>query len=326
VRLTETAKLGRTALHVTRLSFGTAPLGNLFEAVPDGAAQAALEAAWNSGIRLYDTAPLYGHGLSETRLGSFLRDKPRDSYTLATKVGRLLRADAEPEPGQSFVDTPPVNPVFDFSYDATLRSVEESLERLGLDRVDILHIHDPDDHFEDALGGAYRALDRLRGEGVIGAVGAGMNQWQMLSRFAREADFDCFLLAGRYTLLDQSAFAELMPLAAERGIAIIAAGVFNSGVLADPKPDARFNYRQAPPELIEKAHRIAAVCARHGVPLKTAAVQFPIAHPAVPTVLIGSRSAAQVEENVHGFEAPIPTQLWEELKAEGLLAREVPTP
>ena len=322
----ETAKLGRTALDVTRLSFGTAPLGNLFEAVPDGAAQAALEAAWNSGIRLYDTAPLYGHGLSETRLGSFLRDKPRDSYTLATKVGRLLRADAEPEPGQSFVDTPPVNPVFDFSYDATLRSVEESLERLGLDRVDILHIHDPDDHFEDALGGAYRALDRLRGEGVIGAVGAGMNQWQMLSRFAREADFDCFLLAGRYTLLDQSAFAELMPLAAERGIAIIAAGVFNSGVLADPKPDARFNYRQAPPELIEKAHRIAAVCARHGVPLKTAAVQFPIAHPAVPTVLIGSRSAAQVEENVHGFEAPIPAQLWEELKAEGLLAREVPTP
>jgi D-threo-aldose 1-dehydrogenase len=326
MRTAETAKLGRNELLVTRLSFGTAPLGNLFEAVTDAAAEAALEVAWNSGIRFYDTAPLYGHGLSESRLGRFLRDKPRDSYTLATKVGRLLRADAAPEPGQSFVDVPPVNPVFDFSYDATLRSVEESLHRLGLDRVDVLHIHDPDDHFVEALDGAYRALDQLRTEGVIGAVGAGMNQWQLLSRFAREADFDCFLLAGRYTLLDQSAFAELMPLAVERGIAIIAAGVFNSGVLADPKPSARFNYRQAAPELIEKAQRIAAVCARHGVPLKTAAVQFPIAHPAVPTVLIGSRSAAQVEENVHGFETPIPAQLWEELKAEGLLAREVPTP
>ncbi|MDQ6917881.1 MAG: aldo/keto reductase [Candidatus Dormibacteraeota bacterium] len=321
-----TARLGRTGLQITALSFGTAPIGNLFEAVTDDEALAALEVAWNSGIRFFDTAPLYGHGLSEARVGRFLRGIPRDSYVLATKVGRLLRADALPEPGQSFVDTPPVNPVFDFSYDATLRSVEESLQRLGVDRVDVLHIHDPDDHYEEALNGSYRALDRLRSEGVIGAVGAGMNQWQMLSRFAREADFDCFLLAGRYTLLDQSAFAELMPLAAERGIAVIAGGVFNSGVLADPKPSSRFNYRQAPPELIEKAKRIAAVCARHGVPLKTAAVQFPIAHAAVPTVLIGSRSAAQVEENVRGFATPIPPQLWEELKAEGLLPRVVPTP
>ena len=326
MKAAEKATLGRTALPITRLSFGTAPLGNLFEAVPDAAAEAALEVAWNSGIRFYDTAPLYGHGLAEARLGAFLHGKPRDSYTLATKVGRLLRADAAPEPGQSFVDVPPVNPVFDFSYDATLQSVEESLQRLGLDRVDVLHIHDPDDHYEDALKGAYRALDRLRGEGVIGAIGAGMNQWQMLSRFAREADFDCFLLAGRYTLLDQSAFDELLPLAEERGIAIIAAGVFNSGVLADPRPNAHFDYQQAPPQLIEKAHRIAAVCARHDVPLKTAAVQFPRAHPAVPTVLIGSRSATQVEQNVIGFESPIPPQLWAELKAEGLLAAEVPPP
>ena len=326
MKAASTATLGRTALQVTRLSFGTAPLGNLFQAVTDAEAQAALELAWESGIRFFDTAPLYGHGLAETRLGRFLRDKPRDSYTLASKVGRLLRAGVAPEPGQSYVDVPPANPVFDFSYDGTLRSVEESLERLGLDRVDILHIHDPDDHFEDALTGAYRALDQLRGEGVISAVGAGMNQWQMLSRFAREADFDCFLLAGRYTLLDQSAFAELMPLAEQRGIAIIAAGVFNSGVLADPRPDSRFNYQQAPPELIEKARRIEAVCSRHGVPLKTAAVQFPRAHPAVPTVLIGSRSATQVGENVGGFEAPISPQLWQELKAEGLLAPEVPTP
>jgi D-threo-aldose 1-dehydrogenase len=319
-------RLGRTALAVTRLSFGTAPIGNLFEAVTDAEAEAALDIAWNSGIRFFDTAPLYGHGLAEQRLGRFLRGKPRDAYTLASKVGRLLRADVSPERGQSYVDTPPVNPVFDFSYDATMRSLEESLQRLGLDRVDVLHIHDPDDHFEEALSGSYRALDKLRSEGVIGAVGAGMNQWQMLARFAREGDFDCFLLAGRYTLLDQSAFAELMPLAGERGIAIIAAGVFNSGVLADPKPNARFNYQQAPQDLIEKARRIAAVCDRHGVALKTAAVQFPMAHPEVPTVLIGSRSAVQVAENVHDFEAPIPTQLWEELKAAGLLAAEVPTP
>jgi D-threo-aldose 1-dehydrogenase len=322
----EQTRLGRTGLDVTRLSLGMAPLGNLFKAVSDEAAEEAVETAWSSGIRFYDTAPLYGHGLAEKRLGNVLRHKPRESFTLATKVGRLLRADALPEPGQSFVDTPPVNPTFDFSYDATMRSLEESLERLGLDRVDILHIHDPDDHFDEALAGAYRALDQLRSEGVIGAVGAGMNQWQMLSRFAEEADFDCFLLAGRYTLLDQSALDGLMPLAAERGIAIIAAGVFNSGVLAEPRPDARFNYQQAPPALIEKARRIAAVCERHGVPLKTAAVQFPIAHPAVPTVLVGSRSATQVGQNVRGFETPIPGQLWAELKAEGLLAEEVPTP
>jgi D-threo-aldose 1-dehydrogenase len=322
----EQTRLGRTGLDVTRLSLGTAPLGNLFTAVTDEAAEEAVEAAWSSGVRFYDTAPLYGSGLAEMRLGRVLRHKPRESFTLATKVGRLLRADAPTEPGQSFVDTPPVNPIFDFSYDATMRSLDESLERLGLDRVDILHIHDPDNHFDEALAGAYRALDQLRSEGVIGAVGAGMNQWQMLSRFAKEADFDCFLLAGRYTLLDQSALDGLMPLAAERGIAIIAAGVFNSGVLADPRPNARFNYQQAPPALIEKARRIATVCERHGVPLKTAAVQFPIAHPAVPTVLVGSRSAAQVGENARGFEAPIPGQLWAELKAEGLLAEEVPTP
>lgn len=321
-----TARLGRTSLSVSRLSFGTAPLGNLFEAVTEEAAAAALEAAWSSGVRFFDTAPLYGHGLAETRLGRFLRGKPRDSYSVATKVGRLLRADVQPEPGQPYVDVPAVNPTFDFSRDATLRSVEESLQRLGLDRVDVLHIHDPDDHYQEALEGAYPALDGLRSEGVIAAVGAGMNQWQMLSRFAREADFDCFLLAGRYTLLDQSAFAELLPLAVGKGIAIIAAGVFNSGVLADPRPGARYNYRPAPPQLIEKARRIAAVCARHGIPLGTAAVQFPSAHPAVPTVLIGSRSAAQVLENVSGFEAPVPDQLWAELKAEGLLAEGVPTP
>ncbi len=197
--------LGRTALTVTRFGLGTAPLAGMFEAVDEDTGVAVIERAWDAGIRFFDTAPLYGHGLAETRLGKVLRQKPRDEFTLASKVGRLLRADAQPEPGQSWRGTPPVNPVFDFSYDGVMRSFEESLERLGLDRIDVLHIHDPDHHYSTALTGAYRALERLRADGVIGAVSAGMNQAEMLTRFAREGDFDCFLLAGRYTLLDQIA-------------------------------------------------------------------------------------------------------------------------
>src|SRR5439155_1676860 len=226
--------LGKTSLQVTRLGLGSAPLGGLFEAVTDDEAHRVVEAAWRAGIRFFDTAPLYGHGLAEHRLGMVLKTKPRHEFVLATKVGRLLRRDAPPEPGQAYKGVPPLNPVFDFSYDGVMRSVEESLTRLGLDRVDVLHIHDPDDHFDEALTGAYRALDRLRTEGSIRAVGAGMNQSEMLVRFAREANFDCFLLAGRYTVLDRSGAAELLPLCAERRIAIIAGGVFNSGILADP--------------------------------------------------------------------------------------------
>jgi D-threo-aldose 1-dehydrogenase len=217
--------------------------------------------------------------------------------------------------------------VFDFSYDGVLRSVEESLARLGLDRIDILHIHDPDEHYEAALTGAYRALDRLRAEGTIRAVGAGMNQAEMLVRFARAADFDCFLLAGRYTLLDQSGLAELLPLCAERGIAIIIGGVYNSGVLADPHGDgATFNYRPAGMRLLERARRLDAVCARFGVPLKAAAIQFPLGHPAVSVVLNGARSVAELEENAAMFRTPIPPELWAALKAEGLLPEGVPVP
>jgi D-threo-aldose 1-dehydrogenase len=273
-----------------------------------------VETAWGSGIRFFDTAPLYGHGLAERRLGSVLREKPRDEFVLATKVGRLLRPDAPPEPGQAYKGVPPVNPVFDFSYEGVMRSVEESLGRLGLDRVDILHIHDPDEHFEEALAGAYRALDRLRAEGTIRAVGAGMNQSAMLARFAREADFDCFLLAGRYTLLDRSGEVELLPLCAERDIAIIAGGVFNSGILANPGPGTTYNYRQAPPELVQRALGMKEACGRHGVELKAAAIQFPSRHPAVAAVLTGCRSVAEVEENVRAFQSPIPDALWDELE------------
>jgi len=274
-----------------------------------------VEAAWNSGIRYFDTAPLYGSGLAEQRLGAVLREKPRQEFVLTTKVGRLLRADAAADPDQSFRGIPPLNPVFDFSYDGVMRSVEESLVRLGLDRVDALLIHDPDDHHEEALAGAYRALDRLRSEGTIAAVGAGMNQAEMLARFAREANFDCFLLAGRYTLLDRSGARELLPLCLERDIAVIAGGVFNSGILAAPTADPHYNYRPAPGELVERALELQAICERHGVDLKAAALQFPLRHTAIPAVLTGPRSVTELEENVRMFEAPIPDDLWQEIEA-----------
>jgi len=300
---------------VTQLGLGSAPLGGLFEAVSDDEAHRVVEAAWQAGIRFFDTAPLYGHGLAEQRFGAVLRTKPRDEFVIATKVGRLLRKDAPPEPGQAYKGAPPVNPVFDFSYDGVMRSAEESLVRLGLDRIDVLHIHDPDDHYEEALSGAYRALDRMRSEGIIKAVGAGMNQAEMLARFAREADFDCFLLAGRYTLLDRIGLKELLPLCVEKGIAIIAGGVFNSGILADPRPGATYNYTVAPPQLVERAAQLNAICKRRGVDLKAAAIQFPLRHPAVACVLTGCRSVAEVEENVRMFQTPVPDTLWDELDA-----------
>ena len=322
----ERVQLGRTSLVVTRFGLGTAPLAGLFEAVEEDKALQVIEHAWDAGIRFFDTAPLYGHGLAELRLGRFLPSKPRDEFTLCSKVGRLLRADAPPEPGQAYQGTPPVNPVFDFSYDGVMRSVEESLQRLGLERIDVLHIHDPDDHYEEALKGAYRALDRLRADDVIRAVGAGMNQAEMLTRFARDGNFDCFLRAGRYTLLDQVALKELLPVCLERGIAIIAGGVYNSGILADPKPGARYNYAAAPAPLLERARRIRAACEQHGVPLMAAAVQFPMGHPAVNAVVVGCRSKAQLEETLRMFEMDIPPELWSDLKVDGLLGDDVPTP
>ncbi|HZQ50182.1 MAG TPA: aldo/keto reductase [Candidatus Dormibacteraeota bacterium] len=326
MRASDRVRLGRTDVTVTRLGLGTAGLAGLFRPVTRADAAATFEAAWNHGVRFFDTAPVYGYSLGEIRTGAALGAKPRADYTLATKVGRLLRRDAPPERGGVFFGTPPLNPVFDFSYDGVMRSVEESRKRLGIERIDILHIHDPDDHFDEALSGAYRALDELRRRGDIKAVGAGMNQAEMLAEFARRGEFDCFLLAGRYTLLDQVGLKELLPLCEERGIAIIAGGVFNSGILADPKPGATYNYRDAPEALIERARRISAVCERHGVPLRAAALQFPLAHPAVHSVLVGCRSAAQVEDTVRMFETEIPRELWADLKRERLIADEAPTP
>jgi D-threo-aldose 1-dehydrogenase len=316
--------LGRTGLSVTRLGLGCAPLGGLFEEVSDAAAAETVATAWQRGVRLFDTAPLYGSGLSERRVGAALRDRPRSELVLSTKVGRLLEPDGVADP--MFSGASAARPVFDFSYDGVLRSLEASLERLGLDRVDVALIHDPDAHYKKAVAGAYVALERLRGEGVVGAIGAGMNQSELLARFARETDVDCLLVAGRYTLLDGGALTELLPLCEEKGIAVIAGGVFNSGILASGEGSGAYDYAPAAPELVERVRALAAVCARWDVPLQAAALQFPLGHPAVACVLVGCRSAAEVEEDARLFELELPAGLWDELRAERLLPAGVPVP
>lgn len=312
------------SVELPRLGLGCAPIGNLFGEVTDAAARGTVEAAWDAGVRLFDTAPLYGHGLSETRLGLALAARPRADYLLSTKVGRLLVPGTDND--TIFVGVPPLRPVFDFSETAALRSLEESLMRLAVDRVDVVHVHDPDDHGEEALAGAFPALRRMRDEGVIGAVGAGMNQPEMLTRFVREAGVDCVLLAGRYSLLDQRGLDELLPLCEREGVAVIAAGVFNSGLLADPRPGATYDYVEAPPQLVERARRLGEVCDAHGVPLRAAALQFPLGHPAVRTVLVGARTAAEMSENAALFDLPIPPALWDDLVSAGLLSPDAPVP
>jgi D-threo-aldose 1-dehydrogenase len=300
---------------VTRLALGCAPLGNLYRAIDDDAARAVVDVAWDRGVRLFDTAPLYGHGRSESRTGAALRDRPRDEYVLSTKVGRLLVPD---EPGRSveptiFEDLPPVHPVQDFSRDGVLRSIDDSLTRLGLDRVDLVHLHDPDDHVEQALAEAHPTLLRLRDEGVIGAVGVGTNHAHVAERFVGVVDLDWLLLAGRHTLLEQTGTAALFPRCQEHGVAVLAAAVLNSGILANPVPGARYDYAPAAPELVARAQRMAAVCERHGVPLTAAALQVPLRHPAVRMVLVGAGSAAEVDEDARLLEVPIPDACWDEL-------------
>ncbi|WP_213451712.1 aldo/keto reductase [Rhizomonospora bruguierae] len=321
----ERARLGRTEVTVTRLGLGLAPIGGLYAAVGDEAARATVRRAYDLGIGHFDTAPLYGSGLSERRAGSVLSTLPRDGFTLATKVGRRLAAAGGD--GQDFwAEDSGERPVWDFSAEGTRRSYAESLERLGLERADVLHIHDPDDHFVDAMAGARPALVDLRAEGRIGAVSAGMNQSAMLADFVRTGDFDCVLLAGRYTLLDQSGLAGLLPLCAERGTSVICGGVYNSGILADPGAGARYNYAPAPASLVERALAMRAVCERHGVPLRAAAIQFPFGHPAVAGVVIGARSPAEVDDAVAMCSVEIPGALWADLRATGLIPDGVPVP
>jgi D-threo-aldose 1-dehydrogenase len=312
---------------VTRLALGGAPLGNLFQPVPDADATATIRAAWDLGIRFYDVAPLYGYGIAETRMGSSLASTDRNEFALATKVGRLLRVPAEASArqpdltqmheGQPFYkNTPSAEPVWDFSYDGAMRSLEESLARLGMDRVDIVHVHDPDDHVEEALSGAFRALIELRDQGVIGAVGVGIDNAAPAARFVREVDIDCVLIAGRWTLLDHEARRVLLPAARARGVGVIAAGVFNSGVLANPSEGATFDYVPCPPDVLARTRLLQSVCSRYDVPLKAAALQFPLRHPAVVSVVSGARTPAEITENAALFEMNIPDELWSDLARE----------
>lgn len=311
------------------LGLGTAPLGNLFSTVTEEAAVETIETAWDLGIRTFDTAPLYGYGESERRLGAALSQRRRDEFVVSTKVGRLIRQGAPPSPEQLFGGehfykvAGDVNPVFDYSYDGVLRSVEESLQRLGFDRIDLLYIHDPDEHYDDALNGAFPALSRLRDEGVVRAIGVGMNQTAMLVDFARSADPDYLLVAGRYTLLDQVAAHELLPLCAERNIGVVAGGVFNSGILAAPTDNATYNYVPASPEILDRARRIQNICESYGVDLASAAMQFPHRHPTTSAVLLGARSADEIRANAQRYRTPISDGLWDELVAEGLIEQDM---
>jgi D-threo-aldose 1-dehydrogenase len=335
----ERVPLARTGLAVTRLGLGGASIGGLFTPVADDDARATLRRAWDLGIRYFDTAPLYGYGTSERRFGAALRDEPRDAYVLSTKVGRLVR-----EPGQIrpddvidrqrqddrddafYITTGPERIVFDYSSDGVMRSLEESLERLGTGRIDVALIHDPDDHWQAAIDGAYPALARLREQGVLRAVGAGMNQSEMLTRFVREADIDVVLIAGRYTILDQGALDELLPACEARGVAVLVGGVMNSGVLANPGAGSRFNYEPAPADVVDRARRIGAVCDRHGVSLRAAAVQFPLSHPAVTSLVTGVRTVAHLDEYPRFARQAIPPDLWVDLRSEGLLRADAPVP
>ncbi|WP_405943523.1 aldo/keto reductase [Streptomyces sp. NBC_00932] len=310
-------KIGNSTVDITELSFGAAGVGNLFTPVDPAEADEAVDAAWEAGIRYFDTAPHYGLGLSERRLGGALRDRPRAEYVLSTKVGRLL----EPGPGQGddigngFAVPATHHRVWDFSADGVRRSIEDSLTRLGTDRIDIAYLHDPDDHAEDAFRHAYPMLEKLRSEGMLGAIGAGMNQTAMLTRFLRDTDADVVLCAGRCTLLDRSALDTLLPEAQARGRSVVVGGVFNSGLLADPRPDAPYDYGTAPAGVLDRALRMKDVCGRYGIPLRAAALQFPRRHPAVASVLVGTRSAAEVRDAAEMLRLGIPEALWDDLTA-----------
>lgn len=325
------------ALNLSTLGFGGAPLGNLYAPIPPATALAAVTRAWDLGIRHFDTAPLYGQGLSEHRIGHVLREKPRSEYVLSTKVGRLLSADPDaPDAQHGFVGTLPFVLRYDYSYDAAMRSLEDSLQRLGLARVDIVYIHDIDRftqgdgqpaRFREAMEGAYKALERLRAVGTVRAIGLGVNEWEVCRDALHHGDFDGFLLAGRYTLLDQGALRELLPLCTARGAGIVIGGPYNSGILATGAVEgARYNYAPATAEVMNRVARIEAVCRRFSVPLKAAALQFPLGHPAVLAVIPGARSPEEVEENVGLMKLAIPADFWASLKAEGLLAADVPVP
>ena len=360
--------LGNSSLRVPRLGVGTVPLGDMVGPIADEDGERVIRAAVELGAGFFDTAPQYGLGLAERRLGAVLPHLPRDGFVLATKVGRLLRRVSSlaklggtiqdawqrgprgvPRLGRNAVrgakrlmrqpttarlgwplerGRDALDSVFDFSYDGAMRSIEESLARLALDRLDLVLIHDPDENQDEALEGSYRALRQLRDEGVIAAVGIGTNRVEPLLRMGERAAFDCFLIAGRYTLLDHASLGDLLALCERSGTSLIIGGVFNSGMLADPHPGQLFDYQRqrAGSPWLERALRIKAICDSHGVPLPAAALQFPLGHPAVATVLAGVKSAAELEANARLFNWPIPGNLWDDLRSERLISEAVPVP
>lgn len=313
----QNAQVGNTALQVTRLGMGTAPIGNLYEPLNDAEALETVQRSYEHGIRFFDTAPLYGAGEAERRLGAALRGVPRDEVIIQTKVGRIIRPDR--------------SIYFDYSRDGVMKSFEDSLERLGMDRVDILLVHDPDyenaeAHHRQSLDEAFPTLLDLRGQGVIGAVGAGMNQWEMEWEFAKNVDVNCFLLAGRYTLLEQTSL-DFLDWCSESDVSIFLGGVYNSGILATgPIPGAKYNYEDAPEEILTKARRLQEITTKYGVPLHVAALHFAGAHPAIASLVIGSSTAAEADDNRTVWDVKAPAAMWQELQDSGLIAAEAPLP
>ncbi len=334
-----TTQAGRT-LAFSAFGFGAAPIGNMNRVLSEADAEAAVRQAWTLGARYFDTAPLYGHGLSERRVGAALKGESRGGFLLSTKVGRLLEPCAPgTEDSGIYVGVPPLRVRYDYSYDGVMRSYAASLERLDLDRVDILYVHDIDAMTHGSAEaaqartrelidrGGWRALDELRAAGDVKAIGAGVNAWEPCARLIELADPDIFLLAGRYTLLEQEALASLLPACAARGIGVVIGGPFNSGILATgPAAGATYNYAPAPEAILRRTAAIEAVCIRHGVRLAQAALQFPLGHPAVVSVIPGGQTPDQVAQNVALLNAPTPDRLWRDLKGAGLMTPDAPTP
>ena len=321
-------KIQNTSVALTELGFGASVIGNLYRVTPVDDATGAVDAAWEAGVRYFDTAPHYGLGLSERRLGAALRRRPRDEYVISSKVGRLLVPNEEPHgvDSEGFVVRDDLRRQWDFSRDGVLRSIEATLERTGLDRLDIVYLHDPDAHWRQAAEEAMPTLAELRHQGVIGAIGAGMNQSAMLARFLRETAADVVMLAGRYTLLDQSALDDVLPAARELGRSVVAVGVFNSGLLSGDRPaeGMKYDYQDAPPELVARGLAIAEICEAHGTTLPAAAISFPYTHPSVVNVTLGMRSPDQVTRNVDLHRSTVPEALWDDLRAQGLIRPDVP--
>jgi D-threo-aldose 1-dehydrogenase len=325
-----TRTINGTSVSLTEMGFGAAVIGNLYHETPDQDAEEAVQAAWQAGIRYFDTAPHYGLGLSERRLGRALKPFPRADFVVSSKVGRLLVPNPHPKgrDDEGFAVPDDLRRERDYSRDGVLRSIEATLARTRVDRLDVVYVHDPDDHWQQAAEEAIPTLADLRSQGVIGAVGVGMNQSPMLARFLRETPIDVVMMAGRYTLLEQDALDDALATAAGEGKSVVAVGVFNSGILARPRPGpgAKFNYEDAPPELVARANQIADICEQHGTSLPAAAIAFPLAHPCVVNVTLGMRSAAEVHQNVSLYNAHVSPGLWSDLRAAGLLRPDAPIP